>query len=62
MQGQAPPPQRRPLLRVADKDVAKLRVHRRLAHKAISETTLASVTPDDPEFQATGRDVVAALV
>ena len=58
----APPPQPRPVLRVADKDVAKIRIHRRLAHKAISETVSASVTPDDPELQTTCRDVVAALV
>jgi hypothetical protein len=57
-----PPSLPRPVLRVADKDVAKIRVHRRLAHKAISETVSASVTPDDPELQTTCRDVVAALV
>jgi hypothetical protein len=36
--------------------------HPVLSHKAISDTVLASVTPDDAELQATGRDVVAALV
>jgi hypothetical protein len=58
----APPSQPRPVLRVADKDVAKIRVHRRLAHKAISETVSASVTLDDPALQTTCRDVVAALI
>jgi hypothetical protein len=61
----APPPPSsggRPVLRVANKDVAKLRLHPHLVHKAISETVLASVTPDDPEFQAVGREVVAGLV
>ena len=58
----APPGRRRPLLRVASGDVAKIKVDPRLAHKAISETVLASVCPDDPEFQSTGRDVVAGLV
>jgi len=61
----APPPpgvHRVAELRVADKDVAKLRLHPHLARKAISEAVLASVRPDDPEFQATGRDVVAGLV
>ena len=61
----APPPPSsggRPVLRVANKDVAKIGVHQRLAHKAISDTVLASVTPDDLELQATCRDVVAGLV
>ena len=59
----APPPvRRRPVLRVADKDIAEIKVHPLLARKAISETVLASVSPDDPEFQATGLDVVAGLV
>ena len=59
----APPSvRRRPVLRVASEDVAKIRVHPRLAHKAISETVLASVTPDDPEFQETGLDAVAGLI
>jgi hypothetical protein len=56
------PPAVRPVLRVADRDVAKIRVHKRLAHKALSETILASVAPDDPEFQTVGGEVVAALV
>ncbi len=34
----------------------------RLAHKAISEATPASVTPDDPEFQSVGLDAVAGLI
>jgi hypothetical protein len=59
----APPPLRRRLvLRVADKDIAKIKVHPLLARKAISETVLASVTPDDPDLQPTCRDVVAGLV
>jgi hypothetical protein len=62
-QQSAPPPVAPTLeLRVASEDVAKLRVHPRLAQKAISETVLASVTPDDPELQAVGREVVAGLV
>ena len=56
------PVRRRPVLRVADKDIAEIKVHPLLARKAISETVLASVTPDDPEFQAVGREVVAGLV
>lgn len=52
----------RPVLRVANKDVAKLSLHPVLSHKAISETVLASVTPDDPEFQTVGREVVAGLI
>ena len=51
---------RRPVLRVVNKDAASL--HPVLSHKTISDTVLASVTPDDPELQATGRDVVAGLV
>jgi hypothetical protein len=58
----APPSGGRPVLRVASKDIAKLKLHPRLAQKAISETVLASVCPDDPELQATGRDVVAGLI
>ena len=49
-------------LRVASEDIAKLNLHKRLAHKATSETVLASVSPDDPEFQSVGCDVVAGLV
>ena len=49
-------------MRVVNKDAAKLSLHPVLSHKAISDTVLASVTPDDPELQATGRDVVAGLV
>ena len=49
-------------LRVASEDIAKLNLHKRLAHKATSQTVLASVSPDDPEFQSVGCDVVAGLV
>ena len=42
-------------LRVASEDIAKLNLHKRLAHKATSETVLASVSPDDPEFQSVRR-------
>jgi len=65
MSDPAPPPSAsRPVaeLRVSNEDVAKLRLHPHLARKAISETVLASVRPDDPEFQSVGRDVVAGLV
>jgi hypothetical protein len=62
-QKQTPPPQRRrPVLEASYEDIAKIRVHPILAHKAISEAVLASVTPDNPEFQTLGREVVAALV
>jgi hypothetical protein len=62
-QEQTPPSvRRRAVLGVAYKDVAKIKVHPVLAHKAISEAVLASVTPDNPEFQTLGREVVAALV
>ena len=52
----------RPVLRVANKDVAKLSLHPVLSHKAISETVLASVCPEDPEFQAVGLDVILRVV
>ena len=62
-QEQTPPPQRRrPVLKASYEDIAKIRVHPVLAYKAVSEAVLASVTPDDPEFQTLGREVVAGLV
>ena len=52
-----------PSVRIADRDVAKIRVHPRLARKALSEAILASAAPDDPELlQTVGGEVIAALV
>ena len=62
-QEQTPPPQRRrPVLKASYEDIAKIRVHPVLAFKAVSDTVLASVTPDDPEFETVGREFVAGLV
>ena len=59
----APPRRLRPPSGLAGRQQGRRQpLHPVLSHKTISDTVLASVTPDDPELQATGRDVVAGLV